>query len=274
MEVPREAIILKIGQFELDIFVHGHRVDEFVHEGETYIEGRNKSEYKLRFRNNTSQRVLAIVSVDGLSVMDGKEARLNSGGYVVGPRDFIDIPGWRLNDSEVAKFIFGRHSDSYAAKMDKPTNIGVIGCVVFEEKVAPPTHFLMNESDTFPFPPRHRPLHGGLRFDDDLSRVLIGSSSRSFGASLPKTRRVKVDTPDPVNPSGVQNLGTEFGEKEEHKVVSVSFDAKDTHAALFSITYDTRTGLENRGVQVRQPTKVVLNPFPGEGCTPPPGWRR
>lgn len=262
---------MKIGQYELDILVHGHTVDEFVHEGETFIEGRNKREYIIRVRNNSSQRVLAVVSVDGLSVMDGKEARLRAGGYVIEPRNKIEIPGWRINNDEVAKFVFGSYNDSYAAKMDKPTNIGVIGCAIFEEKPKPfPVMHHFPEPMIPSWPPRRpRIRHGGLHVGGEHD-LLFGSHA---GQSL--ERGAIGASVEPESPTGVQNLGTGFGERTEHQVINVDFDAKDECAAVFQIVYDTKAGLEKRGVQVKGPIKVALNAFPagGGGCEPPNGWR-
>ena len=44
-------------------------------------------EYEIRIRNNESlERVLFVIGVDGLSVMDGSHASQNSGGYVLDAR--------------------------------------------------------------------------------------------------------------------------------------------------------------------------------------------
>ncbi len=244
-------------------------MDEFVHDGETFIEGRNKSEYIVRVRNHSSQRVLAVVSIDGLSVMDGKEARLRSGGYVLDPHVKIEIPGWRFNDSEVAKFVFGSAGDSYATKIDKPTNIGVIGCAIFEEKPKP----FLGIDQPFDWSKvwKNGPIHGGLRFPDE------GRDRRVYGSAAESSldRGVVGPSVEPESPTGVQNLGTEFGEITGHQVVTVNFDAKDECSALFQIIYDTKSGLENRGVPVKGPIKVALNAFPAGriGCKPPAGWR-
>jgi hypothetical protein len=75
------------------------------------------------------------MSVDGLSIMDGKSAKANGRGYVLelGEQSF-DIPGWRLNDEEVAAFVFAAVPDAYASQMGKPTNMGVIGATFFYER--------------------------------------------------------------------------------------------------------------------------------------------
>lgn len=254
--------LLKIGNFEVAVLVHNRRVREFTHDGEIYIEGRDGQSYKVRVINSSDRRILAVVSVDGLSVMDGKEARLRSGGYVIDPHGHIDIPGWRLDNSAVAKFVFGDADASYAAKMGKRTNIGVIGCAIFEEK---PIAFKLTEDfwreiQRRPILPRRRPgveprirYHGG--FGGDQQPLVIGAATEHLS-------------------SGVQNMGTGFGPKQDHKVVDVDFDPQEKAATVFQIVYDTRDGLEARGVSLKGPVKIALNAFPGDkGCPPPAGWK-
>jgi hypothetical protein len=122
------------GIYVVEVRVHGRKVRELQHEGETWIEGRKGSDFTIRIRNTSYNRILAVPSIDGLSVMDGEEASFDSSGYVISGQSHLDIPGWRLNNDEVAKFRFGKSAKSYAAKKGKALNVGVIGVAVFEEK--------------------------------------------------------------------------------------------------------------------------------------------
>lgn len=119
--------------YELDVLVRGKSVKKYVHGGKVYIEGRKDSEYTITFQNNTHSKVLAVITVDGLSIMDGEQGSYDSPGYVVDARGKIRIPGWRLNHSEIAKFKFGCRGDSYAETSGKGGNIGIVGCAVFNE---------------------------------------------------------------------------------------------------------------------------------------------
>src|SRR6185295_2747740 len=49
-----------------------------------------------------------------------------------------EITGWRKSYSEAAAFYFTALPDSYAARTDRPDNVGVIGAAVFRERVVPP----------------------------------------------------------------------------------------------------------------------------------------
>ncbi len=120
----------------LEVVVNGMVIPEQMRGDQRYIKVRKGQEYKLRVRTFDDRGdVLAVITVDGLSIMNGKEGDIyNSGGYVLDPNQCMDIPGWRLDDHEVATFTFSTIEQSYAHRMAKPTNIGVIGCAFFEEK--------------------------------------------------------------------------------------------------------------------------------------------
>lgn len=216
---------------EVEVLVHGRSVQEYLHRGQTFIEGRRGSEYVVRVRNNTNRRALAVVSVDGLSVMNGQEATRKDNGYVINAQGFVDIPGWRLDDKEVAHFVFGDLPEAYASKMGKPRNIGVIGVSVFHEKPRPP--------------------------------VML----RCFGPTIERDR-------SPVFSGGI---GTGFGRPTEHEVSRVRFDRDYTPIAELVMRYDDAEGLQGRGITITtahtvQDRVISANPFPGECCTPPPGW--
>jgi hypothetical protein len=120
---------------KFEVLVNDRAIPERQRESRKYILVQKGQEYKLRVSNYKSRRVLAVISVDGLSIMNGQPGDiLSSAGYIIDPNQSIDIPGWRLNNDEVAKFYFSSIDESYTHLIDKPTNIGVIGCAFFAEK--------------------------------------------------------------------------------------------------------------------------------------------
>jgi hypothetical protein len=228
------------GEYGLWVVSNGKPGREYEHNGTIWLEGDKGAEFTLRVRNGQAHRVLAVVSVDGLSVMNGKTASYKSGGYILEPHCSEDIPGWRLNLDEVARFFFATLGASYAAKMDKPANIGVIGCAFF------------TEMQTIEEAPSSAP------------------GSYYEGAPMPPSRR----SPAPPCPGpAAPELGTGFGKKTKHHVQQLEFDrASDGPDAVLSLRYDSRRGLEARGI-VLAPPPGEPNPFPGEFCAPPPGWK-
>lgn len=239
----------------MEVLVNGQPVKEYPHrDGKRYIEGRRGSEFTLRIRNNTWEKVLAVVSVDGLSVMDGKTAGFFSGGYVIGSRGYVDIPGWRLDNREVAKFFFAELEASYAAQMDKPQNIGVIGCAIFKEKIQVPAFYYIQEIISKDFISRKN----SRDYDSPMRGFHDTFSAKTLGAG----------------PS--RGIGTGFGERARHEVVIVNFErATLLPSATLELHYAEKEDLLRYGIDLRpRPEVTSPNPFPGgQGCTPPPDWR-
>src|SRR4051812_36658687 len=55
------------------------------HEGRAYVVGRPGNEYQVIVRNKIGEDLLAVVSVDGLNVMNGQAANPRQAGYIVAP---------------------------------------------------------------------------------------------------------------------------------------------------------------------------------------------
>jgi hypothetical protein len=78
--------------------------------------------------------VLAVTSVDGVNVISGQTSAVNQSGYVLDPYGYATVEGWRKSMSHTAAFYFTKLSDSYAARTDRPDNVGVIGVALFRER--------------------------------------------------------------------------------------------------------------------------------------------
>lgn len=101
-----------------------------------YVQGNASERYILRITNPTPNRIEAVVSVDGLDVVDGENGDLRKRGYVVPPYGETRIEGFRTSSADVATFRFSAVSDSYAGKKGKARNVGVIAVALFEEEAA------------------------------------------------------------------------------------------------------------------------------------------
>lgn len=251
---------------------------EYQHEGQRYIEGRKGTEYVLTFRNLSDSRVLAVMSVDGLSIMDGKPAGVGSNGYVVDPCQTVEVPGWRIDNGTVAKFVFRPQGDSHnptyvealrseGVEVDA-ANQGVIGCLVFREK----------EREVYTSG-RVR----GMSFGDPYNGLPRGMMSKG-GPSLESLSF------NSANPSGINqfvnsittqaasaSVGTGFGEDTSFQTRNVSFERANNYQPDQTIVlmYDTLAGLRKRGVPVDPPRNPVENAFPNspylakDGCRVP-----
>jgi hypothetical protein len=132
----------------MEVLLDGQPMRTIHHAGKTYVPvARLGSEYEIRIRNHGPRRVTAVVSVDGMSVINGRPASVTQPGYIVDPHRSIIIQGWRRSLDTVAAFRFVEREESYAARMGYPENVGVIGLVAFEEELGRP-RLRMEEKDT------------------------------------------------------------------------------------------------------------------------------
>jgi hypothetical protein len=103
--------------------------------GRIYVVGEAGRRYQIVVRNNGENRVEAVLSVDGLDVMDGRRASFKKGGYILRPHERLVVDGFRQSMDKVAAFRFGSVRESYAhQKYHNSSNVGVIGIAVFDER--------------------------------------------------------------------------------------------------------------------------------------------
>jgi hypothetical protein len=123
----------------MEVLANGRVLPTVAHAGNAYLPvPRLGAEYEVRIWNHGPRRIVAVVSVDGLSVINGQPASENHPGYVVAPYSHVVIKGWRRSMEAVAAFRFVERDKSYANLIGRPENIGVIGLVAIEELVPRP----------------------------------------------------------------------------------------------------------------------------------------
>ena len=125
--------------------------------GRSYSVGESGHRYTIVLRNNTRFRLEAVLSVDGLDVLDGKPAAFGKRGYLLDPRAELEIDGFRQTMDAVAAFRFGSVRGSYAGQKTGDTrNVGVIGVALFNEVGTTPVPWSAEEverrRDANPFP--------------------------------------------------------------------------------------------------------------------------
>jgi hypothetical protein len=222
----------------------GQRMPLYQHRGKTYVVGAPGERYSLQLRNLTGARVMAVVSVDGVNAITGETAAPNQTGYVLDPYQVADISGWRKTTDQVARFYFTPLPDSYAARTDRPDNVGVIGLAVFREYLEPP-------------PIAYAPQ----AFD-----------SRIAGAARPAAPAPSAAGEVMREERAQDKLGTGHGEREYSSVSHTEFRrATASPAETVAVWYDSRERLANAGVLPRQsPCCYGPQPFPGH-FVPDPG---
>ncbi|MEO7166171.1 MAG: hypothetical protein ABI787_10865 [Spartobacteria bacterium] len=90
-------------------------------------------------RNQSDLRLEAVLSVDGLDVIDGRADSVRKRGYVIGPHRTVVVEGFRQSTEAVAAFQFSSVRESYAQEKYRNTrNVGVIGLALFHERGTSP----------------------------------------------------------------------------------------------------------------------------------------
>jgi len=237
---------------------NGQRMPAWTHQGRLYVAGTPGEKYSVLVANRTGARVLTVVSVDGVNVITGETAAPGQSGYVLDPWGSVDISGWRKNMSEVAAFVFTALPDSYAARTDRPDNVGVIGVAVFREHR----------------PPRPRPPaiqqpapFSGLGSRSDEARESASGAARDSAA---KPAAPSAEAPMRAEPKLEEKLGTGHGEREASGARWTQFRrASESPNELLSVYYDSRANLLARGI-IRMPSRAEPSPFPGFRFTPDP----
>ena len=112
----------------------GEWLREYPHRGDTWVAGTPGNRYGVRLTNTTGERVLVVLSVDGVNAVTGQTASPSQAGYVLEPWESAEIAGWRKSLDDIAQFVFTDLGDSYAARTGRPRNVGVIGVAVFQEE--------------------------------------------------------------------------------------------------------------------------------------------
>ena len=170
---------------------NGETLPTYSQKDRFYVQGNANERYIIRITNPTERRIEAVVSVDGLDVIDGENGDLRKRGYVVPAWGETRIEGFRTSQADVATFRFSSVSGSYAGQKGKARNVGVIAVALFEEQAAEPEQQIIVGEAAPPPPPR--PTH---RMPYDFRADLDSSRGADASASVPAKRGLaKADRP-------------------------------------------------------------------------------
>jgi hypothetical protein len=185
----------------------GSALETFAQNGRYYVMGDTSDRYIIRVTNPTPARVEAVVSVDGLDVIDGENGDLGKRGYIVPPYGELRIEGFRTSQSDVATFRFSSVGGSYAGKKGKARNVGVIAVALFEEQAAP--EMVEQQPIAIGGVYRNRPTKGAKKdydYQDDLASRDEGRSSpagaRAKRPAADMDRRAEAEAPASISPGG------------------------------------------------------------------------
>ncbi|MBI4527403.1 MAG: hypothetical protein HY695_26720 [Deltaproteobacteria bacterium] len=245
----------------------GQRLPLHYHAGKTYVAGNPGDRYAVQVVNRTGARILTVISVDGVNVISGETASHEQTGYVFSPWESYEITGWRKSENEVAAFYFTSLPDSYAARTDRPQNVGVIGVAVFREWKPPRRRPVMPAPRPFQNEPGARaPMSKENRSDS------AAESSLPFPApSLSSPPARERESIPPAARRLHDKLGTGHGERERSEVTYTDFRrASRQPNEILTIHYDRYENLVARGIISATPRLAEPHPFPSGRFVPDP----
>lgn len=255
---------------------YGAELETYQHRGRYYILGDTGARYAIRITNPTAARVEAVVTVDGLDVIDGKAGDMQKRGYLIAPYGEVTIEGFRTSTQDVAAFRFAPVSASYAARTGSARNVGVIAVALFAEQQRPrPRPIAVPSPDPVPFEPaddyRYKgDVHSGRGMSQQkapaappASANASDNASGSYGGTGRAAERDEA--------RGRAGLGTEFGERRDSQIQYTRFvRASARPFAISEMRYNDAHGLRSLGIRLLgdgyddQDLRETANPFPGD----------
>lgn len=227
------------------------------HRGRLHVPGDPGRPYTVELVNRTAERLLVVLSIDGVNVVTGETASPSQSGYVLHPHQRSEIRGWRKSLAESAEFYFTALPDSYAARTGRPFDVGVIGAAVFREMPRRPVP---------PSPSIAREREGWSKDGPGAAAPLAAAPESQSGATNSKSLRSTAPR---------QELGTGHGHRQWDPVTETRFERRSARPdEIVSLFYDSHARLVAEGVIPRRhPRHLVAepNPFPA-GFVPDP-WR-
>jgi len=234
----------------VDVQVHdldqGNWLNRIPYSGREYIEGRPGHRFSVSLQNLTGQRVLAVLSVDGVNAISGQTAGSSQAGYVLDPYQQVEIRGWRKSYSDVAEFYFTDLPDSYAARTGRPQNVGVIGVAAFREKQQPPPIAYTPPPYYPPYTPPPYAQNGYEDRERAAAKSAAEPSNRAADAAASGGALARSEyAPSPMP----QQIGTGHGERRYDPVTQTEFERAswrpNQRVALY---YDSYEALVSKGV--------------------------
>ncbi|HEX8335229.1 MAG TPA: hypothetical protein VF621_00785 [Pyrinomonadaceae bacterium] len=223
------------GSFGVEVLVGGGPLEVIYGRGRRYVEAREGEEYELLVRNPLPVRVAVALSVDGLNTIDARRTSAwEASKWVVEPYGTIRVSGWQMSSTRARRFFFTTERDSYAARLGRAADLGVITAVFFREAaprprpVTPPPHY----------EPRPRDRSGAP--NEGEMRAESGERKSRGGAAA---------TQSPRGDEGYAATG--IGRSVGHDVQWIQMPLERAPAAELTVRYEYRDALVRLGLLPR-----------------------
>ena len=242
----------QLGSVDLVSRPDGQVLSAYPKEGRRWVVGTPGQEYGVRVCNATGNRVLAVMSVDGINVVSGETASPAQTGYVLSAHECADINGWRKNSASTAAFYFTELPDAYAARTGRPENVGVIGVAFFRER---PQRITWKDT-----PAR---VAASPAAEPAARQDAAGASAAAEGrAENSVAARGEMAATAPA-PAPMAKIGTGHGRREWSPVETTRFERESvTPNETVAINYDRRENLVAMDILPSPSIARSPNPFP------------
>lgn len=270
------------------------------HAGQTFVEVPTGyvGEYQVRLTNPWPARRLAVLSVDGINVVDGSDAGYDGPGYVLEPFASVTVKGFLRSNAECARFQFADTTASYAAGTGRGTkNVGVIGVAVFDERVQPvrftPPYVVQRIVNPVPWSTNPQSWWGNSTLSSttggqaeptfsvncSTADVPMASLSHPYPPSARSSARLAKPTRSTKSaaPAQAQPLGTAYGRAEAFHTQATAFTrATASPAGVVTLRYAATETLRAWGVPVDAVAPPAPSAFPASPgfAQAPAGWQR
>ncbi|MGB8509887.1 MAG: hypothetical protein WCD76_16015 [Pyrinomonadaceae bacterium] len=244
-EQGRDVSPVRRNEFEVEVLVGGRQLEEIFGRGKSYVLASEGAEYELRIRNPLPVRVAVALSVDGLSTIDARRSSSwDASKWVIEPYGTIRIGGWQMSSARARKFYFTTERDSYAARMGRTADLGVISAVFYREVGPLPV----------PVTPRNYPGEepDGLRDERSEANKSASPSARAGSAAQGATSTGVAPRPDD------EYAATGIGRAVENHVYRVNLQLERRPSAEVTIRYEYADALYKLGLL---PRPVNTNPL-------------
>ncbi len=224
--------------FGVEVLAGGSTREKYPARGRVYVEAVEGEEYALQLYNPLPVRVAVALSVDGLNTIDARRTTARDASkWVIPPYGSINVTGWQMSSTRARRFYFTNERDSYANKLGRPSDLGVITAVFFRER---------REHAEIVQPPR--PLEPQPRSDNrnesKRSTQQRDAPSASADKGSASGRVIAPDADDDYAATGI-------GRSVSNDVWRMQMDLESQSAAEVTIRYEFRDALVRLGVLPR-----------------------
>jgi hypothetical protein len=229
-----------VREFGVEVLAGGWAREKYPARGRVYVEAVEGVEYALRLSNPLPVRVAVALSVDGLNTIDARRTTARDASkWVIPPYGSITVSGWQMSSTRARRFYFTNERDSYANRIGRASDMGVITAVFFRER--------RNRSDIFT-PPRSQGAQPRGEEDRNESKRRTQSDAPPAAGAERGSATARVS---PSPPADDEYAATGIGRSVTNDVWSVQMDLESSPAAEVTLRYEFRDALVRLGVLPR-----------------------